>query len=85
VLINHFIVTSQAHPTHTLIALCFTFLVSNGRVAVPQPDSLFQPPFGCRQNGPAFPTGKLPAALQCYPSESSPAAKIFQGNGRRTS
>jgi hypothetical protein len=78
-------VTSQEHPTHTLIALCFTFFASDGQVAVPQPDSLFQPPFGCNKDGSAFPTGKSPAALQCYPSESSQAAKIFQGNGRRTS
>ena len=46
--------TSQAHPTHTLIALCFTFFASDGLVAAPQPDSLFQPPFGCRKNGSAF-------------------------------
>jgi hypothetical protein len=64
VLINHFILTSQEHPTHTLIALCFTFFGSDGLVAVPQPDSLFQPPFGCSQNGSAFPTGKSPAALR---------------------
>jgi hypothetical protein len=30
-------VTSQAHPTHTLVVHCFTFLVSDGLVAVPQP------------------------------------------------
>jgi hypothetical protein len=64
VLINHFIVTSQAHPTHTLIALCFTFLVSNGSFAAPQPDSLVQPASGCGKNGCVFPTGKSPAALR---------------------
>jgi hypothetical protein len=63
-LINHFIVTSQEDPTHTLIALCFTFFVGDGQVAVPQPASLFQPPFGCGKNGSAFPTGKSPAALR---------------------
>jgi hypothetical protein len=76
-LINHFIVTSQAHPTHTLIALCFTFFVSNGQLAVHQPDALFQPPFGCRKNGSAFPTGKSPAALQCYLMTSFLSEKIF--------
>jgi hypothetical protein len=64
VLINHFIVTSQGHPTHTLIALCFTFLVSDEQVAVHQPGSLFQPEFGCSKNGSAIPTGKSPAALR---------------------
>jgi hypothetical protein len=63
VLINHFIMTSQEHPTHTLVALCFTFLVGDGRVAVPQPDSLFQLPFGCGKSGSAIPTGKSPAAV----------------------
>jgi hypothetical protein len=37
VLINHFIATSQELPAHTRVALCFTFLVSAGRFAAPQP------------------------------------------------
>jgi len=53
-----------------------------GRFAVPQPDSLFQPPLGCSKDGSAFPTGKSPAALQCYPSELSQAAKILECGGR---
>jgi hypothetical protein len=32
-----------------------------------------------------LPDRQIVCALQCYPSESSQAAKIFQGNGRRTS
>jgi hypothetical protein len=60
-LINHFIVTSQAHPTHTLIALCFTFFVSDGLVAVHQPDPLFQPRLdAARTVSPSRPANRPP-------------------------
>lgn len=38
-----------------------------------------------QSNPPSVPIWKCFASLQCYPSESSLDARIFQGNGRRTS
>src|SRR5208282_3008253 len=54
-----------------------------GWFAAHQSASLFQPPFGCRKNGSALPTGKLPAALQCHLMTSFPSEKIFYHGGTR--